>query len=135
MRKGLALNPALSVGHATIADALLQLGEVQAAIAEYALEPQEHIRHAGLAIALRRAGDVPGAEKELAALRSSGEAVSYQLAQVLAQWGRSDEAMDMLDEALALRDAGLPLLRNDPALDPLRKLKRFQDFQRALNFG
>ncbi len=135
MKKGLALNPALSIGHATIGDALLQLGELPAAIAEYRLEPLEHIRHTGLAVALRKAGQTAGAEAEMAALRQTGENVWFQVAQVLAQWGDSTAAMDALDKALVLRDAGLPLLRDDPFLDPLRGLPRFQAFQRKLNFG
>lgn len=135
MKKGLALNPALSIGHATIGDALLQKGDIGGAIAEYRLEPEDHIRHAGLAIALRRKGDADGAEAEMAALSAFGDAVSYQRAQVLSQWGDSARALAALERALEIRDAGLPLLRNDPAFDPMRRDPRFQAFQKRLNFA
>jgi TolB-like protein len=135
MKKGLAINPALSVAHATIGDALFHKGDVDGAIAEYALEPDEHIRHTGLAIAHRRKGNAAKAAAELAALDGFGDAVSYQRAQVLSQWGDHDGAMAALERALAVRDAGLPLLRNDPAFDPMRKDPRFQAFIARLNFG
>jgi serine/threonine-protein kinase len=135
MRKGLAINPALSLAHATIGDALLHLGDVDGAIAEYALEPDEHIRHTGLAIALHHKGDRAAAARELAALEGFGDAVSYQRAQVLAQWGNRDDAMAALDRALAVRDAGLPLVRNDPAFDPMRQDPRFKAFLARLNFA
>jgi tetratricopeptide (TPR) repeat protein len=135
MRKGLQINPALNIAHATIGDALFHKGNVDGAIAEYRLEPDEHIRHTGLAIALRRKGDAAGAEAEMAALSRFGDAVSYQRAQVLSQWGDTDGAMAALQRALVVRDAGLPLLRNDPAFDPMRKDPRFQAFLRQLDFG
>jgi TolB-like protein/Tfp pilus assembly protein PilF len=135
MKQGLAINPALSVGHATIGDALVQQGEIDAAIAQYRLQQQAHIRHAGLAIALHEKGDIAGAQKEMAALSAFGDAVSYQRAQVLASWGEADGALAALDRALAVRDAGLPLLRNDPAFDAMRQDSRFIAFQRRLNFA
>jgi TolB-like protein/tetratricopeptide (TPR) repeat protein len=135
MREGLRLNPGLSVGHATIGDCLLQQGEWAKAQAEYGLEPERHLMETGLAILLRRTGDVAGSERAFAALRSRGDAVSYQVAQVHAQWGRPEAAVAALDRAYRVRDAGLPLVRNDPAFDPMRTDPQFRAFLRRLGLG
>ncbi len=134
MRKGLALNPALSAASATIGDNLIQLKDLPAALAAYRTEPQDFSRLTGLAIAYHLAGNRAAAGEAFAALRTSGDAVAYQQAQVLAQWGRTDDSIAMLERAATLRDAGLPLLRNDPFLDPLRNDQRFRALLTRLKF-
>ena len=53
----------------------------------------------------------------------------------MAQWGRGDNALGFLEQALALRDAGLVRLRNDPLLDPVRTQPRFIAIEREIGFG
>jgi hypothetical protein len=58
-------------------------------------------------------------------VREFGDGGLYQQAEVLAQWGRIEQALDVLERALVLRDSGLVLAGFDPLLDPLRKQPRF----------
>jgi TolB-like protein/Tfp pilus assembly protein PilF len=135
MRQALALAPSVSAAHATIGDALLRQGDIKGAIAEYGQEPQDFTRETGLAIALRKAGDNAGSDAAFKRLVASGDAVSYQEAQVLAEWGRADDAISKLDRALTLRDSGLVYLLTDPAFDRLRKDKRFVAVLTRLSLG
>jgi tetratricopeptide (TPR) repeat protein len=135
MRQALALAPSVSAAHATIGDALLRQGDIKGAIAEYRQEPQDFTRETGLAIALRKYGDNAGADTAFKRLVASGDAVSYQEAEVLAEWGRTDDAIAKLDRALALRDSGLVYLLTDPAFDRLRQDKRFVAVLKRLSLG
>ena len=45
---------------------------------------------------------------------------------MLAQWGRTDEALAALERAQAIGDSGLIYLSTDPLLDPLRNQPRFR---------
>ena len=64
----------------------------------------------------------------------TGDALAYQYAQIYAQRGDRDRALEGLDTAMRLRDPGFRRLRNDPLLDPLRKEPRFQAIERELKF-
>ena len=91
-------------------------------------------RYTGLAIIEHRLGHLAVAERQFAALRSEmGDAALYQQAQVVAQWGRGDDALAALERALILRDSGLTSLAVDPLLDPIRSSPRFANLIRALN--
>ncbi len=134
-RQGLAMNPRLSRAHAAIADALLMLGRMDEARAEYLAEPVEDFRLAGIAIVERRRGDAGAAEAAHARLVAElGDRVLYQQAQVLAQWGRHDPAIAALGRARELGDSGLIYARNDPFLDPLRDDARFIQLLNRLGF-
>ena len=75
------------------------------------------------------------AEAELAVLtRKYGDITYYQQAQVLAQWGRSDEALTCLEKALTSADPGVVRSQNDPLLDPIRKTVRFAQVERQLGY-
>ena len=80
-------------------------------------------------------GRTAEAEADYAELiKEGGDTVHYQQAQVLAQWGRKDDALAQLEQALALRDAGLVRLRNDPLLDPVREDARFAKIEQTIGF-
>ena len=118
----LGLNPQLSVAHSAIGASRYLLGEVDAARTEYAAEPSSLFRLPGLAIVDRRLGRAGDADKSFAALIAEhGDNGLYQQAQVLAQWGRSAEAVAILGKAYYAGDAGLLYLNSDPFLDPLRR--------------
>jgi serine/threonine-protein kinase len=135
MRQALVLAPSVSAAHATIGDALFRQGDMRGAIAEYRQEPQDFTRETGLAIALRQAGDKAGAEAAFQRLIAIGDGEIYQQAQVLAEWGRTDEAMATLGKALGLRDSGLVYLRTDPAFDALRADPRFVALLKQIRLG
>jgi tetratricopeptide (TPR) repeat protein len=68
------------------------------------------------------------------AAEQAGDAGGYQYAEIYAQWGENKAALDWLEKAMRLRDTGLPNLRIDPLMDPLRKEPRFQAIERELKF-
>ena len=90
----------------------------------------------GLAVLEHRAGNQPSADRALAQLISEvGDAAMYQQAEVMAQWGRADEAMAKLQRAREIGDSGLSLVATDPLLDPISKDPRFVRFVKDLGFG
>lgn len=133
--KALALNPKLTVASAAIGDALYLLKQPQDALARYQAEPGASFRLAGLAIALRRTGDTLGADAAMRDLLAIGDSASYQQAQVRAQWGQPDAALDLLDRAKRAGDSGLLYLRNDPMMDSLRANPRFTALLRDIGFA
>jgi TolB-like protein len=135
VRQALEMNPRLPRTHGAIADALLMQGQVDAARAEYLQEPHEDHRLAGLAIVERRLGDGAAARQAMDDLLAHhGDRSLYQQAQVLAQWGEQDAAVDALRRALRVGDSGLIYSRNDPFLDPLRGDPGFAQLLSAIGF-
>jgi TolB-like protein len=65
---------------------------------------------------------------------SAGDAAAYQYAEIFAQWGDHNTALDWLEKAVQLRDPGSEYTKTDPLLDPLRKEPRFQAIERQLKF-
>ena len=110
-------------------------GKLEEALAEYLQEPLEDVRLAGLAITERRLGNEPAAQQAMLGLVSHhGDRSLYQQAQVLAQWGEKDAAVEALQRALRVGDSGLIYSRNDPFLDPLRDDSRFAQLLGAIGF-
>jgi TolB-like protein len=74
-------------------------------------------------------------ERVLERLRqTSGEGAHYQIAEIYAQLGRKDAAIDALEKALVVRDPGLTGVLVDPMLDPIRSDPRFQALVKRLDF-
>ena len=75
------------------------------------------------------------AEAALAKMKAvNGDAAAYQYATIYAQWGDSPKSLEWLDRAVRGRDPGLPNLKSDPLMDPLRKEPHFQAIERELRF-
>jgi TolB-like protein len=135
-RRALELNPKISNANASIGDSLMMLGNLAEARAAYLKEPSAMFRLRGLAALEHRAGNQPAAEKAFEQLASEvGDAAMYQQAEVMAQWGRTDEAMAKLRRAREIGDSGLSLTATDPLLDPISKDQRFVTFVNDLGFG
>jgi serine/threonine-protein kinase len=117
------------------------LGDLQTARTTCETPPQHWQSWLCLAVTYQKLGLPRDAEAQLAKLTAvptpyggSSESLAYQWAQIDAQWGRKKTALDWLEKALRLRDSGLPNLKTDPLLDPLRGEPRFQALERALKF-
>ncbi len=135
LRKSLQMNPKLPRAHASIGDALLNLGELAQARAEYAAEPIEDFQLTGLAIVEHRSGNRAAAQASLQRLVTElGDRVLYQQAQVLAQFGDVETAIARLLKAREVGDSGLIYARNDPYLDPLRGDARMKAVLAGLGF-
>jgi TolB-like protein/Tfp pilus assembly protein PilF len=134
-RQALVLNPRLSRTHAAIGDALVMLGRLDEARTEYRAEPAHDFGLAGLAVVEHKLGNADDARKALDELVSKeGDRVLYQQAQILAQWGRLEEAMACLERAFGNGDSGLIYARNDPFLDPLGSDPRFTHLLKSIGF-
>jgi TolB-like protein len=134
-QQALALNPQMSNAKAGIGDALLELGQIDEARTAYAAEPKAMFRLRGVAILEHRAGKQAAAEAALTQLLAEvGDAAMYQQAEVMAQWGRTDEALARLDRARAIGDSGLIMVATDPLLDPISKDARFLRLVSDLGF-
>ena len=134
--RALGLNPSLSVAHSSIGDSRYQLGDVEAARADYAREPSSLFGLTGLAIVDRKRGRAAEADKSFAALVAEhGDNGLYQQAQILAQWGRPEDAVGALLKAYEMGDAGLSQMNGDPLLDPVRRDARVIRLLQQLGFA
>ncbi len=134
-RRGLALNPAMANARAGLAACLMELGRIDEARKLLAEESSAMFRLAAVAILEHRAGNQAAAGRAHDELvREFGDAALYQQAQIMAQWGRPDAAMELLQRARAVGDSGLMGVASDPLLDPLARDPRFAGFIRQLGF-
>ena len=118
--QALQLRPKITNAHAQRGFALMQLGRNDLARVDFIAEPKRMFGDTGLAILEHRLGQQPAAEQALASLvREFGDSALYQQAQVMAQWGRTADAVRLLQRARAVGDSGLTSLITDPLLDPI----------------
>ena len=99
---------------------------------------------AACAVPLHRAGDRRASARQPSRRRSAnlptmrsdlGDSALYQQAEVLAQWGRLDEAIAALEQAHRIGDSGMIYLATDPLLDPLRSLPKFARLIKAMKLA
>ncbi len=135
LRKSLEMNPRMPRSHASIGDALLNMGDLAQARNEYLDEPVPDFKLAGLAILEHRSGNASQAQSAMKRLVDErGDTVLYQQAQVLAQFGDLENAVTRLLKAREAGDSGLIYARNDPFLDPLRGDARVQALLARMGF-
>ncbi len=133
--KSIEMNPQIGGSHGDIGNAKLMLGDLDGALGAFATEKVGLLSTPGIAIASFRKGDRSAAEAAYGRLvEEEGDNGLYQQAQILAQWGRSDAALDALDKALAGLDSGLAYAYSDPFLAPLRESPRFKALLAKLHF-
>lgn len=120
--RALDLNPNLASAWFAIGNARFLQGDIDGAITAFQEEPVPIFSLTGLAIAQHAASDYAAArEAHTQVVEEYGEASQYQQAQIMTQWGRLDEAMDLIERSLAAKDPGMLFAPNDPMLDPLRQ--------------
>ena len=130
----LELSPGLTQPRARLGYYLTLLGRYSEAKAEFDQSgfksPIEQTFRAALAV---RTGARAEAEEVLRGLQGSDFA-NFQIAEVLAQLGRTDEALAALEKAWTSRDSGLTTILVDPLLDPLRDDPRFEAIVERIDF-
>jgi TolB-like protein/tetratricopeptide (TPR) repeat protein len=132
--RALSLSPSDVRQAALRGEALLQLGDVEAARQSCDTPPLDWESRLCLAIAYDKLHRRSDAEAEVAAMKADlGDASAYQFAEIYAQWGDVPKALDWLDTAYRLRDPGLIGLKVDDLFAPLRREPRFQEIERKLN--
>lgn len=135
IRQTLELSPNLPDAHARIGMVLLAQNKNSEALTEFERDTHKWSKLAGVAIAQYRLGNGRAANAAMAELINDTGTVSlFQQAQILAQWGKLDAAVAMLERARGQRDGGMTALRYDLMLDPLRKLPRFIRLLKSVGF-
>ena len=133
--EALRLNPKITNAHAQRGFSLMMLGRNDLARADFVAEPKRMFGDAGLAILEHRLGHQPAADAAFASLvRQYGDAAVYQQAEVMAQWGRTADAVRLLGRARAVGDSGLTSLTTDPILDPIIRDPGYVRLVRDLRF-
>lgn len=119
-----------------LANSLMLLGRTAEAKEAFSHAPDDNVyRMTGEAILEARTGNAAGAAERLARLRDRyGDSAVYQQAQVLAQLGRTDEAIAALDRSWDVKDPGLLSMAADPFVDPVRKDPRFAALMKRMKF-
>ena len=126
LRQALELNPKLRNANGNIGHSLLMLNKTTEARASYIVEPAALLRLPGLAIVEKKLGNAQAADKAMAQLISElGDNALYQQAQVFAQWANADAALQALQKASVVGDAGLLQAGVDPLLTPLQTNPEF----------
>jgi TolB-like protein/Tfp pilus assembly protein PilF len=129
------LTPVYTYGYAGRGLALYALGDLQGALASCEVHPEIWGSQKCLPIVYDKLGRHSDAQAALAKFKSAwGEDYAYEYATIYAQWGDRTKALELLEKALRVRDAGLAFLKTDPLLDPLRNEPRFQAVLRELKF-
>jgi TolB-like protein/DNA-binding winged helix-turn-helix (wHTH) protein len=111
------------------------IGNYQLAQASCAAEPDTYQRQSCMPLIYEKLGQHETAQAALAALiAEQGDYSSYQYAEIYAQWGQPDQAIDWLDTGARVYDPGMESVKTDTLLDPIRSHPRFQELVRSLNF-
>lgn len=111
------------------------LGNLPAAQSSCEVRPDSFRGEVCRAIIYHKLGRLADASLVLARITQlGGDAAAYQFAQIYAQWGDQNGALQWLEKALRLGDPGLVYTKADPLLDPLRNGPRFTAVIAALKF-
>jgi hypothetical protein len=126
----------MSNAHASLGLALMAQGKMADGRAAIAAEKSAMFRLTGQAVLEHRAGNQAAAQRAFDALVGQvGDAALYQQAEVMAQWGREDAALALLEKARSVGDSGLTAVASDPLLDPIAGDPRFKALVRAVGFA
>lgn len=133
--RALSMNGRISNAHRILGDIALLEGQIEAAREHYEAETTEISALPGLIITTAKLDGAEAGERAFSAMvERFGDNSLYQQAQVLAQWGRTDDALEALERGYAGGDAGMPLMYTNPLLDPIRQTPRFAALSRTLGF-
>lgn len=135
-RRALSLNNGTSVANRILGDIARFEGRNDEAREFYLKEPSVLSKLPGLAMLEEQAGNREAAQDAFdTMIEEFGDNSLYQQAQIMAQWGRSGEALLLLERAFDVGDSGLVLSRSDQNLDPIRQTDQFESLQRRLGFA
>jgi eukaryotic-like serine/threonine-protein kinase len=131
----LTLDPEYSAVYAERGLAYYALGDFERARTSCESKPDYWLSQQCLALTYDKLGRHADAEAILAKMQAAnGDDAAFQYAEIYAQWGNRTKALEWLETALRVRDAGLIQLKIAALLDPLRNEPRFQAIERELKF-
>ena len=126
LQKALDLDPQQGFVHFVRGQILLAQARPQEALVEMQQETNDWLKLTGEALAYHSLGRQPASEaalKELIARHASDAA--YQIAQVYADRGEADKALDWLDRGYQQHDSGMPYLKSEGLFKGLRQNPRY----------
>jgi serine/threonine-protein kinase len=125
-RKAVELQPTAAGCHRWQVFVAIERGDGEGALREAKLEPNERYRRFELALAHYTRGDSPAADAALAALIARDrDVMAYQIAEVYAWRGETDNAFEWLQISLDNHDTGLLSLLIDPLMHNLKNDSRY----------
>jgi DNA-binding winged helix-turn-helix (wHTH) protein/TolB-like protein/Tfp pilus assembly protein PilF len=140
LKEVVTLEPNFWLSHHILANALVDAGQYEAALPQSAeakrLSPLQTLSDTFGAIALAKLGRTDEARAVLGSLSARARHTYVpptHFAMIETALGNRDRAFEYLDQALAVRDARLALLKIDPKWDGLRSDPRFQAALRRMN--
>ena len=134
-RAGLDVAPKQQTLHVQIGNAMLALGELSQAKAEYLQTPRDYpLRMAGEGMIAARTGDLKEADRIVARMRSLIGSARYQYGQIYVQSGDLDRAFAEFRKAADAKTPGMIYFRSDPLIDPVRKDARYKALLEQLRF-
>ena len=126
LQRTLDLNSNTALVHLTLGKILIAEGKPQEALAEMEKESLEWAKLTGEAVAYHALGREQDSDAALAGLIAKYDMDgSYQIAQVYAYRNQSEQSIESLEKAYAVRDAGLPDVKTDPLFKNLRHYPRY----------
>jgi serine/threonine-protein kinase len=133
-QKGAELQPTAASSRRFQVIVAVQRHDGATALREAQLEPDEGYRRFTIALAQFVRGDRPAADAALADLIANGRGLAYQVAEVYAVRGETDNAFEWLQTSLDTHDTGMLGLLVDPLLRDLRSDPRYQALVAKMNF-
>jgi tetratricopeptide (TPR) repeat protein len=126
LQKALDLDPRQGFVHFVRGQILLAQGRPQEALVEMQQETNDWLKLTGAALAYHSLGRQPASEaalKELIANHSSDSA--YQIAQVYADRGEAEKALDWLERGYQQHDSGMPYIKSEELFKGLHQNPRY----------
>jgi TolB-like protein/DNA-binding winged helix-turn-helix (wHTH) protein/Flp pilus assembly protein TadD len=135
-QRALELNPQKTYDHFTRGEILLAQNRATEALDQMQQEPAEIWRLTGEALAYQSLGRDRDSDAALTQLiKDHGGNMAYQIAEVYACRGESDEAFVWLERAYEQHDAGLRSLKIDPHMKSLRHDPRYAKLLQKMNLA
>jgi tetratricopeptide (TPR) repeat protein len=110
-----------------LAMALLEIGDIEGALAAIEKEPSQAHRSQALALIYETIGDRDRSTEELEKLIAVGTRMTFEIAEVHSYRGELDKAFEWMDRAIARHDRGLRHVMYRPYIDNMREDPRFND--------
>jgi len=133
IRRTLEISPTYTFGHYNLGNALLARGQTEAAVAEYLKEPSDYRRLVGTAVANFALGRKTESTVALAQMLKSHSNHPFNIAQIHAFRGETDDAFKWLERAFAQKDAALEYIKGNPLLKNIEGDLRYKAFLKKMN--
>src|SRR6202790_1604698 len=134
MRRALDIRPTQAYAHGILGLVMLAKGDRDAALLAMQQETAEDGQLSGLAIVYYALGKKAESDAALAHLfKNYAGSSAFQIAEVYAFRGQSDDALDWLERAYVQKDSALYTIKGDPPLKNLESDPRFKVFLKKMN--